>query len=73
MTNRLRRRIETAEQRIGEFEMTPDKVCEARRQWEEDDVLPDHPKMRELILDIDRALKEMDRATFGDWSPATIG
>lgn len=58
MTTRLRRRIENAEQNLGDLEMQPERIYEARQRWKEDGVLPEHPKMRELILEIDRCLAE---------------
>lgn len=65
MTIRLRRRVENAEQRIGDLEMLPEMICEARRRWEEEGVLPEHLKLRELILDIDRCLAEADASVPG--------
>lgn len=65
MTTRLRRRIENAEQRIGDLEMLPEQICEARRRWKDEGVLPEHPKMRELILDIDRYLAEAEASVPG--------
>lgn len=50
MTTRLRRRIENAEQDLGDLEMQPDRICDARQRWKEDGVLPEHPKMRKLLL-----------------------
>lgn len=68
MTTRLRRRIESAEQRIDDFEITPDKVCDARGRWEDEGVLPDHPKLREIVQRINQSLREMAIATCGPGS-----
>lgn len=65
MTTRLRQRITNAEKRIDDFEVTPDKVCDARGRWEDEGILPDHPKLREVVLGINQSLREMSIATCG--------
>lgn len=65
MTTRLRQRITNAEKRIDDFEVTPDRVCDARGRWEDEGILPDHPKLREVVLRINQSLKEMSIATCG--------
>lgn len=65
MSHKLRRRIQNAEQRIDNFEVTPDKVCDARGRWEDDGILPAHPKLREIVMRINESLREMSIATCG--------
>lgn len=66
MSRNLHSRLERIEQVLGQFELSPDKVREAMRRWQEHRELPEHPKLRALIEQINADLREMTRLTCGD-------